>query len=281
MSVQFFANRSAFSSLNDVFSSFGRPQPVRVQVRVSFAPPYYYSEAPIRQSFTQSHRANHSKAPSFSQAPLRNAFSSADQLLMSLLVTAILTELLHAQAAQAKPSRTRAPSSQQMPGVRPQFRTAYAGNFYNSVPRHNPFEPNWFKPQQRSYAYYQPQSNSYDNFSGFARGNGADYFQQQYEPNFQRANYEQQRPRASQGAEHAGPSFASEAAQKQQEVNTAFAVLGLTANANEQDVKRAYRKLALQNHPDKATGDKEAAKKRFQEISNANDVLKAYFEERR
>jgi DnaJ-related protein SCJ1 len=51
-----------------------------------------------------------------------------------------------------------------------------------------------------------------------------------------------------------------------------YAVLGLRKGANEQEIKRAYRKLSLQFHPDKNPGNKEA-EKRMQEITNAHDIL--------
>ncbi len=47
-----------------------------------------------------------------------------------------------------------------------------------------------------------------------------------------------------------------------------YQILGLEKSASADDIKRAYKKLAVQNHPDKG-GDE----KKFQEISNAYDVL--------
>ena len=51
-----------------------------------------------------------------------------------------------------------------------------------------------------------------------------------------------------------------------------FDALGVTQNASEQEIKRAYRKLAMKYHPDKNKGNKEAEKK-FIEISDAYAIL--------
>jgi len=51
-----------------------------------------------------------------------------------------------------------------------------------------------------------------------------------------------------------------------------YEVLGLTKNASEEDIKKAFRKLALKYHPDKNQGDKEAEEK-FKEINEAYQVL--------
>ena len=51
-----------------------------------------------------------------------------------------------------------------------------------------------------------------------------------------------------------------------------YEALGVAKNASQADVKKAYRKLAQQYHPDKNPGD-EAAEKRFKEIQHAYDVL--------
>eukprot|EP00929_Paragymnodinium_shiwhaense_P078312 TRINITY_DN40579_c0_g1_i1.p1 TRINITY_DN40579_c0_g1~~TRINITY_DN40579_c0_g1_i1.p1 ORF type:complete len:340 (+),score=111.82 TRINITY_DN40579_c0_g1_i1:85-1104(+) len=53
-----------------------------------------------------------------------------------------------------------------------------------------------------------------------------------------------------------------------------FEVLGLHDEAaDEAAVKAAFRRLAMVHHPDKATYNKEQAKKRFQEIAEAYEVL--------
>ena len=51
-----------------------------------------------------------------------------------------------------------------------------------------------------------------------------------------------------------------------------YEVLGVSREATQEEVKKAYRKRALQFHPDRNPGDKEAEKK-FKEISEAYEVL--------
>jgi len=51
-----------------------------------------------------------------------------------------------------------------------------------------------------------------------------------------------------------------------------YATLGVSKDASEADVKKAYRKLARTHHPDQNPGD-EAAEKKFKEISEAYAVL--------
>lgn len=53
-----------------------------------------------------------------------------------------------------------------------------------------------------------------------------------------------------------------------------YEILGLDRNASEDDVKKAYRKLAREHHPDMVDkSDKAAAEKRFKEINEAYQVL--------
>jgi molecular chaperone DnaJ len=51
-----------------------------------------------------------------------------------------------------------------------------------------------------------------------------------------------------------------------------YAVLGVSRDASEQEIKSAYRKLALKYHPDRNQGDK-AAEERFKEAAEAYAVL--------
>ncbi len=51
-----------------------------------------------------------------------------------------------------------------------------------------------------------------------------------------------------------------------------YEILGVGKNASDDEIKKAYRKLAVKYHPDKNPGDKEAEAK-FKEINEAHDVL--------
>jgi curved DNA-binding protein len=52
-----------------------------------------------------------------------------------------------------------------------------------------------------------------------------------------------------------------------------YATLGVAKDASAEEIKRAFRKLAMQYHPDKAKGDKKAAEEKFKEINEAYEVL--------
>ena len=51
-----------------------------------------------------------------------------------------------------------------------------------------------------------------------------------------------------------------------------YEILGLERGASEEDIKKAYRRLAKKYHPDLNPGDKEA-EERFKEINEAYQVL--------
>ena len=53
-----------------------------------------------------------------------------------------------------------------------------------------------------------------------------------------------------------------------------YEILGLDKNATDQEIKGAYRKLALKYHPDKNPDeDKDEAAEKFREVSEAKDTL--------
>ena len=52
-----------------------------------------------------------------------------------------------------------------------------------------------------------------------------------------------------------------------------YELLGVSRSADADELKRSYRKLAMQYHPDRNPGDK-AAEQRFKDVSEAYDVLK-------
>ena len=87
--------------------------------------------------------------------------------------------------------------------------------------------------------------------------------------------------RARQG--HAGASSGSyqRAPNSGQPINQAYAALGLKENASDQEIKRAYRKLVRQYHPDKLVSQglpdemMDMAKKRVREINTAYDQIKS------
>lgn len=51
-----------------------------------------------------------------------------------------------------------------------------------------------------------------------------------------------------------------------------YQILGVPRSASQADVKKAFRKLARQHHPDRNAGDK-SAEKRFKDVNEANAVL--------
>jgi len=52
-----------------------------------------------------------------------------------------------------------------------------------------------------------------------------------------------------------------------------YKILDIPRNATEEDIKKAYRKLALRWHPDRNLNDKKRAEEKFKEIAEAYEVL--------
>ena len=52
-----------------------------------------------------------------------------------------------------------------------------------------------------------------------------------------------------------------------------YQLLDVSKSANSEEIKKAYRKLALEHHPDRNQGSKEA-EERFKEVTEAYEVLR-------
>ena len=52
-----------------------------------------------------------------------------------------------------------------------------------------------------------------------------------------------------------------------------YEVLGISKNASQDEIKKAYRKVAMQHHPDRNHGDK-AEEEKFKEAAEAYEILK-------
>src|SRR5260370_38418924 len=52
-----------------------------------------------------------------------------------------------------------------------------------------------------------------------------------------------------------------------------YELLGVSRTANAEDIKKAFRKLAMQHHPDRNPGDK-GSEKKFKDLTHAYDILK-------
>ena len=52
-----------------------------------------------------------------------------------------------------------------------------------------------------------------------------------------------------------------------------YKILGMPRNAGDEEIKKAFRKLAMQYHPDRNKGREEWANEKFKEINEAYGVL--------
>ena len=52
-----------------------------------------------------------------------------------------------------------------------------------------------------------------------------------------------------------------------------YSILGVAENASDAEIKKAYRKLAMQYHPDRNPGKEKSANEKFKEINEAYGVL--------
>lgn len=62
-----------------------------------------------------------------------------------------------------------------------------------------------------------------------------------------------------------------------QQIDQARKLLGLDEVANLEEIKEAYRKLALKYHPDRCKDEeRERCEERFKKINHAKDIIMAY-----
>ena len=52
-----------------------------------------------------------------------------------------------------------------------------------------------------------------------------------------------------------------------------YSLLGVSKNATQSEIKKAYKKSALKYHPDRNPDNKEEAEEKFKEISKAYQIL--------
>jgi DnaJ family protein B protein 4 len=55
-----------------------------------------------------------------------------------------------------------------------------------------------------------------------------------------------------------------------------YKILGVSKDANEDEIKRAYKKQALKWHPDRNAGNTEAASQKFKEVGSIDVIISSY-----
>ena len=79
---------------------------------------------------------------------------------------------------------------------------------------------------------------------------------------------------------HAGAAGQGGAQNREKQLEDAYKVLGVSSDVSDAELKKAYRKLMSENHPDKLAGRgmpdsmREMAEEKTQEISHAYDVIR-------
>mmetsp|Transcript_18922 Transcript_18922/g.39385 ORF Transcript_18922/g.39385 Transcript_18922/m.39385 type:complete len:563 (+) Transcript_18922:164-1852(+) len=65
----------------------------------------------------------------------------------------------------------------------------------------------------------------------------------------------------------------AEVALKQSKTKDYYKILGVSRNADKSEIKKGYKKMAMQWHPDKNKGNEEEAEKKFTDVAEAYEVL--------
>ena len=82
------------------------------------------------------------------------------------------------------------------------------------------------------------------------------------------------RPRLTLPAHHLQQRQFAASPQASAPADDAYSVLGVQKDVSQEDLKAIYKKLAIENHPDRFQGaEREAAEVRFQEMSEAYQML--------